>query len=181
MKFPGRNYRHLSDLTQPRKGAALTKTSPTTVTLGTAEVFRWLPSRKRRWWLSRESALGVASTRAVAQIDFMLRQVQHEWKSHMISTYHCLPWACRRAKDWFGQQPVHYWQVTANLRGLMQNGQSGRLNIRRQEIIQKSRLLKKVNVNGGSPRMQDFFTEVVLRVTQASPVRNSGRTLFLAG
>jgi hypothetical protein len=53
--------------------------------------------------------------------------------------------------------------------------------IRRQEIIQKSRLFKKVNVNGGRPRMQDFFTEVVLMVTQASPVRNSSGPLFLTG
>jgi len=66
------------------------------------QTFLWMTTR----FLAKSK---VKNKRAVAQIDFMLRQAQHERKSHMISTYHRSPWACRRAKDWFGQQPVYSW------------------------------------------------------------------------
>ena len=60
----------------------------------------------------------VSHVQAVAQIDFMLRQAQHERKSHMISKYPvrpevlegrtvCSGQACRRANGRFGQQAVY--------------------------------------------------------------------------
>jgi hypothetical protein len=48
----------------------------------------------------------VSTQQAVAQINLMLRQAQHERKSHTISIYHRSPCACRWANGEFGQHPV---------------------------------------------------------------------------
>ena len=58
----------------------------------------------------------------------MLRQAQHERKSHMISIRHRSPWACRRANGGFGQQPLHYSQVSCIKRLAIPNADCGMRN-----------------------------------------------------